>query len=79
MRSDDLGASPLPNAILGNGNELVQFLIPNGADLMARDNLGHTPLNMAALRRNLVAAEKLLEAVRDHFPRDLERYVNEVR
>jgi ankyrin repeat protein len=78
-QKNDISRTPLHEDISNNSNELVQFLIDCGAALGRKDGFGQIPLHVAVLGNNLSIVKTLLEAIRDHFPRDLERYVNEVR
>jgi ankyrin repeat protein len=46
-RRDD-GATPLHVAAAGGHTEMISVLLAHGADIDARDNLGHSPVSLAA-------------------------------
>jgi hypothetical protein len=75
-QKNDRGQTPLHVAILNNSNEVVQFLIFNGANLAAKDNFGRSPLQVATMRGNVTAAKALLEAIEVYRPNLLPTYVN---
>jgi hypothetical protein len=75
-RKNDMGQTPLHEAIINDSNDVVQFLIFHGANLVAKDNFGWTPLHTAAMQGNVIAARALLEALRIYRPDLLPTYVN---
>lgn len=75
-RKNDMGRTPLHEAISNNSDEVMQNLIFYGADLAARDNWGQIPLHTAVIRGNLIAVKALLEAIKKHREDLLPAYVN---
>ncbi|MDR2371663.1 MAG: ankyrin repeat domain-containing protein [Puniceicoccales bacterium] len=75
-KKNDMGRTPLHEAIINNSNEVVQNLIFNGANLAAKDNFGQTPLHTAAMVGNLIAIKALFEAIKNIRPDILLAYVN---
>ena len=62
--------TPIFYAITSDRQEIVDYLIEQGADLSARDDTGYTPLHIAALMGRVEITERLLEAGADPDIRD---------
>ncbi|MDR2812767.1 MAG: ankyrin repeat domain-containing protein [Puniceicoccales bacterium] len=73
---DDIGRTPLHEAILSKSNEAVRILVLNGANLAAIDNFGRTTLHAAVISWNLFAVQLLLRTIATHRPECLNAYVN---
>jgi ankyrin repeat protein len=59
---DILRKTGLHWAVMRNHKEIVKLLIRGGAHLTARDEIGRTPLYMAAKKRHLESAIELINA-----------------
>lgn len=46
----ELGSCPLHVAITSNKPELAKLLVQNGADIRARDRMGHSPMTLAVIQ-----------------------------
>ncbi len=55
-----LGATPLHYAVAVGGEEIVEFLLANKANVSLKDSAGNTPLHYAAVVNNKTAIEQLL-------------------
>ena len=60
--ADDLGATPLHDAVWLGQLEAVRSLVAAGADVNARDNKGRSPLHYATLEPDTSKAQALIEA-----------------
>ncbi len=70
LQGEELGWTPLFEAVLEPGDALVKILLENGARVDARSHASFTPLHVACQAGNVEAVARLLEAGSDPNDQD---------